>query len=136
MEEYWASMQTLVILSFISLEFNYDNIYTMLFFNFLNSVNFSFHVINSEHDDNLRSISTSREQGKQGDQGGSLIEPGEPEECGIVDCKQKFAIEKCPKTCSNDEPELCKVADCQKPRSLQFCPKTCGNGKQKEEGRT
>ena len=106
-----------------------------MIFNLLNSVNFSFHVIDSEHDDNLRSISTSGEQGKQGDPG-ALGEPGEPDECGIVDCKQEVAIEKCPKTCSNVESELCKVADCRKPRSLQFCPKTCGNGKQKEEGRT
>ena len=81
-----------------------------------------FHVINSVHEDNLRSISTPGEK-------------GEPEECGIVDCTLEFAIEKCPKTCSKDEPELCKVADCQKPISTQFCPKTCGSGEQKEKGK-
>ena len=83
----------------------------------------------------MRSISTPGEKGKQGDQGASG-EPEEPKECGIVDCTLEFAIEKCPKTCSNAEPELCKVADCQKSNSLQFCPKTCGSGEQKEKGRT
>ena len=83
----------------------------------------------------MRTLSTPREQGKQGDQRASG-ETGEPEECVIVDCTLEFAIEKCPKTCSDGEPELCKVADCQKPNSLQFCPKTCDRGEQKEKGKT
>ena len=96
-------------------------------------ISYSFHIINSVHDDNFRSISSSDEQGEQAYQGVSK-EIEEPEECGIIKCSQEFAIKKCPKTCSNVEPELCKDADCEKPRSLQFCPKTCGNGKQNVKG--